>query len=756
MRDYLTPQTVHQPQTPASVVEFTNQQVAGNEAAQERVGSTSEAPGFLERLGFGSVGADGAVESPVPEVEDTLSPDRGLSDHLDLLEAPSSIALPTSDALQSEQGKLALPGQVSVSPTGASFTRKSVDENEVLGNATNRVTGGVDVAAGTVRLGGSHKLHGTDGREGKDGFGAFLQAGKDGQVVAGAGAKAGDLGASVQGMVDVGADGELQALGAGVSVEGGGLKVGVNGAIQLGSVDVEGTSVSRVFGSSAGAEGKWGPAGANVGEAWSYGESVTFADEAQAKAYGEALKAGKHARVADLTAEDIQALPEGARSEYVWQASLNGGASVVVKPEAHAQGSQKVDIRKTRGDVVELTVENTGVLGAGVGVDNGFLGTEGSYDLLSEDHATYEVDLADPAQAAAFERFQSTGDRSGLKLVKSEDLSGTRATSKAHGGGLSVTESSERLSGERRDAGGVSDVERGGHAEEGRNSWDVYGALAGAAGLAGDVMGMVPESLAWCARGFDKAEERARLAQEARFGAVGTTNGTQSGQLDVLTRRADGSTLALGEQMVDFDDQRENARFLLDQTDHTTDGADLDASLLPAHGRTDNAWKLETLVHPEGIDNIEDVLASGKSLPCETVEATHAWMAARDAYGASEGGSAELRAVIADAATFGEDAMECAGAMAGKGNVERFLSREGDDVWMSAEEHARLESQIADLRDGAEQRLPASVAGMDGVRADLQRRMDALKSRAEAEVPESLVAMEIGRLERRLAQTEVH
>lgn len=755
MRDHLTPQPVQQWRCPATADQTVDhQQLAGNQAAQTEIMASEPVFSYLDRLDLDAVGGEVGATHPVHEVADAMGSDEGALDHLNLLEAPTSVTFRAPDAVRGASG-LPLGGDMTVSTTGASFTRKQVEENAVLGDTTNTVTGAVDLAAGTARLAGSHRVHGTDGKVSNDGVGGFLQVGKDGQVVAGAGLRAGDLGASVQGMVDVAADGGLQAVGAGATVEGGGLKVGVNGAVKLGHVDVQGREVARDFGSNAALEGSWGPVGASVGTAWSYGESVTFATEAEARAYGEELEAGKHARVADLTAQDVRDLPDGARGAYVWQLDVKAGGTVLVKPEGHFGGAQKVSIAKADGDVVELTVETTGAIGGGVGFDNGFMGTSGSLDWVSEGRATYTVDLSTDEGAAAFERFQSTGDRSGLTLVESEDLSGTRSRSEAHGMGYSLTSSSERLSGERRDAEGLSALDRGAYTEDGSGDWDRYSLLASAAGITGDALAMAPAQMTGlAAAGLHGLEDWAQARRDTQYEALGSVAGRESGRLDVSTRERDGSTMALATQVVDFDDQQENARFLADQLDHTTDGPGVDPSLLPPHAKTTNEWTLETQLNPAGIANIEDVLAAEKVLPCESVDAVNAWVAARNGYAASERTAADLRDAIADAARQGEDAVECAEAMAGDGNVERFLSRAGSDVWMSAEEHAAMDERVANVMDGAKQGVPADLAELEALKTGLRDRLLQLRAQPHPEVPSKLVADEVRRIEHRLARVE--
>ncbi|MCB9670797.1 MAG: hypothetical protein H6734_15055 [Alphaproteobacteria bacterium] len=736
MRDYTTPLPVQQtPPATDLFVAYANEQVAGNMAAQQDVTEVQEEPGFLETFGFGAMGEAVKAENPVPMgPSSAMKQDQALADQLDILKTPTGVPLPKS----TREGA----GEAALSTRGATYTRKQVDRNEVLGDATTRDTAAVDVRNGTFRIGRSYDVNGPDGAAGAWGFGAFAQAGEDGQVVAGVGAKSGDIGGSLQGMVDFGADGGLQAVGGGASVQAAGVSGQVNGAVQLGSVVVDGRSVSRELGASVSGDVKSGPVGASAGQAWSYGESLTFADEAQAETYGEELADGEHARVADLSAKDVQGLPDGTRAAYVWKASLKAGGSMLVKAEGHAQGSQTVTLEKSTGDVVRLTVENLGLAGAGGGIDNGYIGTSGSYDLLTEGTTTYEVDLADPEQAAAFERFQSTGDRSGLKLVESEELAGSRATAKAHGFGLSSTEASERLSGVKRDAEKTSDLDRGGFDQDGRNGWDPIGAMETAARWAGSATEL------FLARRSDR-EESAVSDEDARarFSEAGSKDGRHTGRLDVLTGRDDGTTLALGEQIVDFDDQQENARFLEDQIDPWIDGPNVDPRYLPPHERTDHAWKLQTQVGPAGIQNIEDLLAAGGPFPCESPLAVETWAGARDAYNGSERTPADLRDVIADAATQGEDALECVAAMAGEQNVERFLSREGDDTFMSAQEHAQLSRSVRALTRNANSGNPVLEEERLNVETLLRSRLERLSDPADSiEVPRELVAAERARV----------
>lgn len=737
MRDYLATIPRQEQEAPASIIAFANEQVAGNQAAQAEVTREDDAPGFLDWIDFDGIGGDVDVSSPVHEPAAPLTNDERGTDHLDLLAAPTTFA---------HQGEGDAFGTTS---TGVSVASTTTDRNPLLGDAASREAATFDLANGNARFDRSYRVRGADGDQGAWGTGAFVQVGKEGQVVAGAGAKAGSIGGSAQAMVDVGSDGQVQAVGAGASIEGAGMSASVHGAIELGTVQVDGRAVSRKVGSNTNAALSWGPVGVDGGAAWSYGETVTFSDKEQAETYARECAEGQHARVADLSARDIQALPEGARAEYVWQASLNAGGTVVIKPEGHAEASQKVTIERGSSDVIRLNVEQTGLAGVGVGADNGFIGTEGRHDLLAEGTTTYEVDLADPDQVAAFERFQSTGDRSGLKLVSSEVLSGSRTTSSAHGFGMEVTESNERLSGERRDANGITDVDRGGYAVDGQG-WDFGSLMNTAARWSGNALEMLarrPQSETEAKR---KANQKdSAEAKDARpYG--GSTNGKHAGRLDVLTNRDDGTTLAAGEQTVDFDDQREIARFMHDQLDPQVDRADVNPNLLPPHAKSDHIWKLETRVTPDGIQNIGDLLDAGGPFPCESAPAIHAWVEARDTYSGSERAPADLRGVVADVATQGEDALECVGAIAGEGNVERYLSRDGDDTFLSFEEHDRLQARVNRLVDGALRGVPEDITSMQKLKSELEARLARLTDGPHTELPPELARKEWVRLKAQL------
>lgn len=725
-----------QRKAPDNLVGFAHRQALGNDASQLGLTALEAEPGYLDLFGgFDVLGGDVSTPNTLSSGPGLPTPDETLSDQLDLLDMPTSVPLEHTLSSGRTAGVELGAGTFGVS------TQK-VDENEVLGTASARTAGEVDLNAGTLKVGSSVGLKGADGDAGAVGAGYSVQFGKDGQLVVGGSVKSGSTEVQAHIMGDLASDGSLQAVGAGGVVGTEGAKVGLSGAFQFGTVDVKDNTVSRTTGASLSGELEVGPWGASAGGSRSYSETLTFADEAQARAYGAELAAGEHRRVEELGAQDILALPEGARAEYVWKLDGKVGPKMLFKPEGHAGGSQKVSIDKTGGDTIRLTVEAEGRLGGSAGVDNGLLGTEGTYDQIARERQVYAIDLSDPEQAAAFERFQSSGDRSGLQLVEAEAMTGSESTSKAGGFGLASTESDRRLSGNRVDASGVSDVEQGGYTQEGSNSWDVWGTLASAAGSVRDWLGL-----------GSAAHTKADLAAEKeRFAASGSANGRNAGQMEVLTQRESGETIAIAETTVDYDDQRENARMLNDLVDHQTDGPDVNPNLLPPHAKTDTAWKLETHVNPAGVQAIEDLLQSDAPLPCESVSAVGTWMEAREAYQGSDGTSADLRRVIADAATEGEDALECAGVIAGDENVEQFLSR-GDDVWMSAAEHKRFSDEL-DVITGSKD-SPRHHDRIQAMRKDLERRVRALeKQAASKEVPPEFVDAERRRLNTLLERLE--
>lgn len=724
MRDHKTAQAAVAPQTPDFLQDFALEQLAGNQFAQAAMESAEDESSTFNFLDLDAVSTDMAEHDLFFE-DDVLSTDATLADHADLLDSPASLPIGSTDI-----GKGAL---------SRTFARSSDDD--VFGRHIRSAKPGVDLANKSVSLNLGYAIDAVGDNDSKSAFNLALQADATGKFDAAAAAQFGEYGAGGSAMVDVSGGGQLQAVGLGAMVELPGVGGSLRSSVQLNTPDVKGKTVSRASGVTTASDAKFGAVGTNAGATDLYSEAFTFANQREAEEHGKALAAGERSAVSEMTAEDLLALPEGARASYVHERSAKAGGSFVVAGGGEATSKRTVDIGARQGDVVELTITDHGDVGAKAGVTGGLLSADYTTRLFSDDVRTFTVDLADPEQAEAFARFQATGDTDGLTFLGGSSFDGSSSESKGVAPGMAAVEGASRSSGLIDDGGRVSDVERGAYTGDGTNDWSFDGALATAAEVAAAVtpyLGL--DLLDDVSRGYTRAGEHFR----GRQSAAGTAMGAESGRSDVLTGRADGETLLVQTQVADFDDQQQNARFLEDQMDLGTDQKNLNVEV-PGHATTDREWMLESVVSSQGVQNIEDVLAGKGALPCESVESTAAWMASRAAYQGSEREAADLRSAVADSGMQGEDSLECARAMAGAENVEQYVSLKGDDVWMSRMEHEANERAITAALRLARMGQPSEL---NQLRVDAERRRGRVAdTELNPEVPRELRIRELDRID---------
>ncbi|MCB9675158.1 MAG: hypothetical protein H6737_08575 [Alphaproteobacteria bacterium] len=708
-------------------------QMAGNAAAIEAMAPVEEDGGYL--LAFDG----GPSLTSIPELYDWSTPeadateqDQHVSDYRDI-ELPDfrgnddtgSIAL-TPDGLTIEMGD----------------TRREKAPLFGAASQTSRVIGGVG-ADGSTKVGFRHQRTELDGDLGGS-IGGMVDT--NGVVTAGGDVKV--LGGEVaaQGSVDFAADGSVQAVGANVSAGGQGAKVAAGANVRFEHVERDGNTVRWSSGASASLKGEYAGVGGGTHAEMGSSDAITFQSEAEARAFEAQLTdQARDAGTASIGSDAMLAMPAGTRIDRSQHASVGGVLSVVASVGNEIGGQRSVEMERVGASGVVVRTEMALDQELSASVDNGWVGASGGRGLVRAVHQEFELDLSDPVQRSAFDTFQETGEMpAGIQPRSGEDMRGAQRTSSFHAPGSNLDQEASVTHGTVTEDGKAYGAVRGESADRmyTGSRYDIPVIIGSGLGSLASLTGS--SKLEKGAQGWTRYGEWGR---EQQLLAGGSGNGSESVQmtmqapLEGTAEERDAQATIRQVQRIAFDDQQQNARKLHDEVTRNVDAEDVDVAKLPAHGRTDRAFELETLIDAEGTQNVREGMRSEDGLPFEFGAAKHLAPIRESLRGSGDTAGALAYALAELAAVGGADAAEGVREMAGEEHVDRYLKLEGDDTWIGREGHDRIERL---LEHGGRTELSEALVS-EGAR--LERLMD---HRAYPEVPEVLRNEEVMRTENNL------